>query len=76
MWDYNEEKVSKLIARMPMTKWSNSSKGLITFQGDIFKLNFDIVPEDNEILYNWTKQICEYRLHYYFQRKYERKGRD
>lgn len=76
LWDYNEEKVSKLIARMPMTKWSNSSKGLITFQGDIFKLNFDIVPEDNEILYNWTKQICEYRLHYYFQRKYERKGRD
>ena len=73
LWDYNEEKVSKLIARMPMTKWSNSSKGLIIFQGDNFKLNFDIAPEDNEILYNWTKQICEYRLHYYFQRKYERK---
>lgn len=73
LWNYNEEKVSKLIARMPMTKWSGSSKGLITFENNIFTLNFDIDSQDNEILYLWTREVCEYRLHYYFQRKYERK---
>ena len=31
-------KVSKLIARMPMTKWSGNSKGLITFENDVFQL--------------------------------------
>jgi hypothetical protein len=28
MWEYNKVKVSKLIARMPMSKWSGSTKGL------------------------------------------------
>ncbi len=54
---------------MPMTKWSGSSKGLILFENDAFMLNFDISKEDEETLYNWTKEICEYRLHYHFERK-------
>ena len=36
MWEYDEEKVSKLIATMPMTKWSGSSKGLLSFDGKLF----------------------------------------
>ena len=40
LWEYNEDKVSRLIARMPMTKWSGSSKGLITFENDVFQLTF------------------------------------
>lgn len=59
---------------MPMTKWSGSSKGLVSFQNNIFKLNFNIAAEDNETLYKWTKEIGEYRLHYYFWRKSKRKG--
>ena len=62
LWEYNEDKVSSLIARMPMTKWSGSSKGLITFENNSFQLNFDIAEEDREMLYQWTKEICEYRL--------------
>ena len=71
LWEYNEDKVSRLIARMPMTKWSGSSKGLITFENNVFQLNFDIAEEDQEILFQWTKEICEYRLHQYFERRDE-----
>ncbi|WP_342542447.1 hypothetical protein MHH33_16920 [Paenisporosarcina sp. FSL H8-0542] len=66
---YNERKVASLIQRMPMTKWGGSSKNLITFENQLFKLNFDIAPEDRLIVYEWTRQICEYRLHTYFEKK-------
>lgn len=69
LWDYEENGVSKLIAKMPMKNWSSSSKELISYEKDEFKLNFYVAPEDEEILYNWTKEICEYRLHYHFERK-------
>ncbi|WP_338472818.1 DEAD/DEAH box helicase family protein [Niallia sp. XMNu-256] len=69
LWKYNEAKVSRLISRMPMTKWSGSSKGLITFENNVFQLTFDILEEDREMLYQWTWQICEYRLHWYFERR-------
>ena len=57
---------------MPMTKWSGSSKGLITFENDVFQLQFDLVEEDHDILFKWTKEICEYRLHQYFERRDQR----
>ncbi|MEH7749474.1 DNA helicase, partial [Neobacillus drentensis] len=69
LWDYDEKGVSKLIVTMPMTKWSGSSKGLITFENDIFKLDYAVLKEEEQILFNWTKAICEYRLHYHFERK-------
>jgi superfamily II DNA or RNA helicase/HKD family nuclease len=69
LWEYDEKGVSKLIATMPMTKWSGSSKGLISFDNDVFRLHFDADRVDEEILYTWTKEICEYRLHYHFERK-------
>ncbi|AXR15503.1 DNA helicase [Bacillus thuringiensis] len=69
MWEYDEEKVSKLIATMPMTKWSGSSKGLLSFDENFFSLNMDVRKEDEEILFEWTKEICEYRLHTYFERR-------
>jgi hypothetical protein len=31
MWNYDEKKVARLIATMPMTKWSGSSKGKVMF---------------------------------------------
>lgn len=69
LWDYNEAGVSSLISRMPMTKWSESSKGLISFEDGSFKLEFNVEKDDEEILYEWTKEICEYRLHWHFERK-------
>lgn len=54
---YNERKVVSLIQRMPMTMWGGSSKNLITFEDKLFKINFDIAPEDRSIVYEWTRQI-------------------
>ena len=59
---------------MPMTKWSGSSNGLIAFESDIFQLKFDILEEDQEILVQWTKEVCEYRLHQYFERRDQREN--
>lgn len=69
LWQYDEQKVAKLIAKMPMTKWSGSSNGLVSFANNIFSLTFSIAPEDEHMLYEWTREICEYRLHVYFERK-------
>lgn len=69
LWQYDEQKVAKLIAKMPMTKWSGSSNGLVSFENNVFSLTFSIAPEDEHMLYEWTQQICEYRLHVYFERR-------
>ncbi|MEK5148432.1 DEAD/DEAH box helicase family protein [Psychrobacillus sp. FSL K6-4615] len=70
--DTDMKKVSSLMERMPMTKWSGSSKGKITFENGFFQLNFDVVESVNEIVFEWTKEICEFRLHWYFEKKGEK----
>ncbi|UOY94599.1 DEAD/DEAH box helicase family protein [Ectobacillus sp. JY-23] len=65
MWDYNEKQVSKLIADMPMSKFS-TNKDLISFTNNELRLHFNLLPEHRELLWRWTKEIAEYRLHYYF----------
>lgn len=72
LWEYDEDKVSRLIAEMPMTKWSGSSKGLISFKDGVFSLNFEVEDSEKPILYKWTREICEYRLHFHFERKMKR----
>ena len=68
--EYNEKAVSDLIARMPMTKWSGSAKEeLVTFNKDSFQFNFLLNSLENDIVYKWTKEIADYRLHAYFERK-------
>ena len=69
LWNYNESKVAGLIEKMPMTKWSGSSKGMLQFQKGVFGPTFDVGAEDEGIVYDFTKQICEYRLQGYFERK-------
>ena len=54
---------------MPLSKWSGSSKGLISFQDNIFMIHVTPLAEHAEIIYRWTREICEYRLHSYFERK-------
>lgn len=68
--DYDEKKIADLIERMPMTKWSGSAKdGLVTFDEGLFSLNLSPNIEHQRILFDWTKEIAEYRLHAYFERK-------
>ncbi|PIC64807.1 RNA helicase [Sporosarcina sp. P13] len=66
---YNEEKVSNLIARMPMTKWSGASKGRILFEDGLFAPQLVVAEEHEGILFEWVREICEYRLWGYFERK-------
>ena len=66
--EYNAAKVAVLIERMPMTMWSGSSNGLVTFRNGVFEINKENVP-DSRVVYDWTKEICLYRLHEYFERK-------
>jgi hypothetical protein len=58
LWNYDENGVSKLIATMPMTKWSTSSNGLISYENDRFTLEFDIAPRDEQLLYEMPFDIC------------------
>ncbi|MBM7583559.1 hypothetical protein JOC86_000096 [Bacillus pakistanensis] len=59
-------KEASLIAKIPMLKWSGSTKGLISFDKNKFELNFSIKNECEVLLYQFTKKICEFRLHYFF----------
>lgn len=54
---------------MPMTKWSGSSKGLISYVDRLFTIHVNPLVEHQELIYSWTKDICDYRLHTYFGRK-------
>lgn len=67
---YNEDKMASLISDMPMTKWSGSAKGhLVVFENGVFGLNLKPSRIERAILYQWTEEICEYRVHAYFERK-------
>ncbi|MFJ5770804.1 DEAD/DEAH box helicase family protein [Psychrobacillus sp. NPDC093180] len=70
--DTDLKKVASLIERMPMTKWSRSSKGKNAFVDGEFSLNFDVVESLNKIVFEWTKEICGFRLHWYFEKKAEK----
>jgi hypothetical protein len=72
MWEYNEKKVARLVATMPMTKWSGSSKGMVLFRNNSFLVHKRFAIKVNEYIYIWTSEICEYRLHYHFEKNYER----
>jgi len=69
LWEYDEKAVSKLIETMPMTMWNRGAVGLTSFSEGEFSINFDVLEEDQEILYHWTREINEYRLHVHFERR-------
>jgi type I site-specific restriction endonuclease len=69
LWEYDERKVAKLVATMPMSKWSGSSKGLIGFEDNLFTVHLEVEREEEELLYEFTREVCEYRLQYFFQRR-------
>lgn len=67
---YNEDKIAFLISDMPMTKWSGSAKDrLVIFENELFHLNLQPSQKERALLYHWTEEICEFRLHAYFERK-------
>ncbi|PBB07000.1 DEAD/DEAH box helicase family protein [Salimicrobium humidisoli] len=68
LWEYNEKKVANLIKRQPMTHWSNSD--FFEFDGQNFSIvNLVVEEKHNVVLYSMMEEICEYLLHYHFERK-------
>lgn len=65
LWEYNERKIAKLLVDMPLTKWGK----IASFEDNQFQFNIEVPEEDNSLVYEWTKQVCEYRLHWHFERK-------
>lgn len=68
LWEYDERGIAKLIAMMPMSKWV-AKDGLVAFDGSKFGMAFEVEKKDEQILYVMTKQICEYKMQVYFERK-------
>lgn len=68
LWIYNETGVTQLIRKMPMAKWTGKDH-LIYFEDDQFGLNFPVKEKDEKILHDMTRQICEYKMQVYFERK-------
>ncbi|WP_410514050.1 DUF4145 domain-containing protein [Paenibacillus sp. BR2-3] len=71
LWDEPLDRTARLIAKMPMGTWSNSSDKVVTYTKGQFKLLFNIRENDRKLVYDWTREICEYRLASYFERKSE-----
>ncbi|WP_339323577.1 DUF4145 domain-containing protein [Paenibacillus sp. FSL W8-0194] len=69
LWDAPLERTAQLIARMPMTHLAKSAKKLVRYTEEGFSIGFQIRESDNPTLYEWTREICEYRLIEYFERK-------
>ncbi|SFF05572.1 DEAD/DEAH box helicase family protein [Alteribacillus iranensis] len=69
LWIYDEKRTADLIARMPMTKWAGSSKGMFQFDGEFFSPNIEVKAKHSAALHNMLKEIVDYRLTMYFRRK-------
>jgi superfamily II DNA or RNA helicase/HKD family nuclease len=74
LWEYDEKKVGKLIATMPMNKWAGSSSGLVSYVDDVFGIQMNVGQdqqgvEQKKLLHQWTSEICLFRLHYHFERR-------
>lgn len=42
---------------------------MISFEQNEFTSNLQIDKDDEDIIFNWTKEIGDYRLHDHFERK-------
>ncbi|RPK24445.1 DEAD/DEAH box helicase family protein [Paenibacillus xylanexedens] len=72
LWEWNERtatRIEKLIIDMPMSMWSGAKGSMTRFEDGLFSLNVQVQDaEERALLYRWTKEICLYRLHTYFER--------
>ncbi|MDO7908881.1 DEAD/DEAH box helicase family protein [Paenibacillus sp. JX-17] len=73
LWEWNDAtavKLTKLIADMPMSKWSGAKGSQTSYENGNFTLKLDFQDEhEKQLLHRWTLEICLYRLHLHFERK-------
>src|SRR5699024_8477047 len=68
LWDYDEIKVAKLIADMPMSKWVGKDE-LVYFDDNWFGINFEVDERNRNVVHAMTSEVCEYKMQVYFERK-------
>lgn len=68
LWNYDETKVAKLIAEMPMSKWVGKDD-LVYFSENKFGMNFEVGESERIVLHEMTGGICKYKMQVYFERK-------
>ena len=66
---FNEKRMATHIKQNPIKFWSQSSQGFAFYEEGKFGFRLAPHPEAKSLLHAWTSQICEYRLHAYFERK-------
>ncbi|WP_424237594.1 DEAD/DEAH box helicase family protein [Bhargavaea ginsengi] len=73
--EYNESRISILIAEMPMTMWSGSEKAdMVIFEENRFSIQLPQPSgEQVALLYDWTEQTANFRLHEHFERKMKKR---
>lgn len=64
-----DKKVLTLIQKMPMTKWSGSSKELVIFENGQFAMAISVQSANEAIIFEWVQDICTFRLSRYFAQK-------
>ncbi|MEC5425306.1 DEAD/DEAH box helicase family protein [Virgibacillus sp. C22-A2] len=68
LWNYDETKIAKLIANMPMSKWVGKDD-LVYFKENQFGMNFEVDENEQLVLHEMTSEICKYKMQVYFERK-------
>lgn len=75
LWEYRQGPVASLIRRMPMTQWSKSSAGWAVLDAEGFHIRLHSADAESlATLAEWTTDVAEYRLHWYFERKAQLQG--
>jgi hypothetical protein len=69
IWEYDKKKVTRLIATMSMTKWSESSNGKVGFKNKFFSFNIPYLNSKTKSLFFFTKEVCDFRLHFHFEKR-------
>lgn len=57
-----------MIKTQPMIHWSKNND-ITQMEEDQFSFRISIKMEHEEILFNWIKDICAFRLQFHFARK-------
>jgi superfamily II DNA or RNA helicase/HKD family nuclease len=67
--EFDTRAVTRMVANAPMKNWGATSRGHVVFESNEFRVLLDIHADDRVTLFEWTREICLYRLHTYFERK-------
>lgn len=66
------QQMTQLMLKNPVHFWSHHKNSFLKVEETTIAFDVEPLPHHERPLYEWVKQICEYRLHVYFERKSEK----